>query len=725
MEVKVLDIIKTITEDLNIKLFQTENTIELLNEGNTVPFISRYRKERTGNLDEEKIRQIEELFKYYQNLEDYKKTVLKSIEEQGKLTDELKEKIINTKKMTELEDLYLPYKKRKKTNADKAIEAGLEPAANKVLLGNIKSLDELEEFISEEYDNIDKVVEGISYIIGQTFAHDKDNRESLRKYYEKFGKIHSEKKKEFVEEATKYDMYHEFTQEISKIPNYRVLALNRGEKEKVLNVKLIIDDEWLDKEKSKYKTGNEICDEIISKGLNYGFTNMLNPSIEREIRQNLTEKAEEGAIDLFAKNLRQLLLTPPLKNKRILAIDPGFRTGCKVVALDEMGNFLANDTIYPVPPQNDVENSEKIMMGLIKKYNINLIAIGNGTASRETQQFVVDLIKKNNLDLKYIFVDESGASVYSASKLAKEEFPEYDVTVRGAISLGRRIQDPLAEFVKIDPKSIGVGQYQHDVNQKKLKEKLDATVESVVNLVGVNLNTASYSLLEYVSGITISLAKKIVQYRQKNGSFQKRVDLFNVKGFGEKAFEQSAGFLRIIDGENPLEMTGIHPESYEAAEKLINILGYTLDDLKIKEKLDPLKLKVSQLLNEKENLKSISEKLEIGEYTLIDILKELQKPGRDPRDEMPQPQLMDDILKFEDLKESMRLSGKITNITDFGAFVDLGIKENGLIHKSNLAEKFVAHPTDIVQINDIVEVEIINIDKTRRRIGLRLVSIKK
>jgi len=720
-----LDIIKTITEDLNIKLFQTENTVELLNEGNTVPFISRYRKERTGNLDEEKIRRIEELFKYYQNLEGYKKTVLKSIEDQGKLTDALKEKIINTKKMTELEDLYLPYKKRKKTNADKAIEAGLEPAANKVLLGNIKSLDELEEFVSEEYDNIDKVVEGISYIIGQTFAHDKDNRESLRKHYEKFGKIHSEKKKEFVEEATKYDMYHEFTQEISKIPNYRVLALNRGEKEKVLNVKLIIDDEWLEKEKSRYKTGNEICDKIISKGLIYGFTNMLNPSIEREIRQNLTEKAEEGAIVLFAKNLRQLLLTPPLKNKRVLAIDPGFRTGCKVVALDEMGNFLANDTIFPVPPQNDIENSEKIMMGLIQKYNVNLIAIGNGTASRETQQFVVDLIKKNKLNLKYIFVDESGASVYSASKLAKEEFPEYDVTVRGAISLGRRIQDPLAEFVKIDPKSIGVGQYQHDVNQKKLKEKLDATVESVVNLVGVNLNTASYSLLEYVSGITSSLAKKIVQYRQKNGSFNKRADLLNVKGFGEKAFEQSAGFLRIIDGENPLEITGIHPESYEAAEKLINIHGYTLDDLKIKEKLDPLKLKVSQLLNEKENLKSISEELEIGEYTLIDILKELQKPGRDPRDEMPQPQLMDDILKFEDLKESMRLSGKITNITDFGAFVDLGIKENGLIHKSNLAERFVAHPTDIVQINDIVEVEIINIDKTRRRIGLRLVSIQR
>jgi len=720
-----LDIVATITEELNIKRYQTENTIELLNNGNTVPFISRYRKEVTGNLDEEKIRQIEELFNYYKNLEEYKKTVLKSIEEQGKLTPNLKTKILETKKMTELEDLYLPYKKRKKTNADKAVEAGLEPASIKVLVGSLKDLEELQEFITKDYDTIEKVCEGISHIIGQTFAHDKDNRESLRKYYEKNGYVQSEKKKEFIDKPTKYDMYHEFKQEISKIYNYRVLALNRGEKEGVLTVKLVIDDQWLEDAKRRFKTENEICNKIIFDGIDYGFKNMLNPSIEREIRQNLTQRAEDDAIELFARNLRQLLLTPPLKNKKILAIDPGYRTGCKVVALDELGKFLEHNTIFPVPPENEIEKSEKIVLEMIKKHKINLIVIGNGTASRETQQFIVDLIKKNKLDLKYIFVDESGASVYSASKLAKEEFPNLDVTIRGAISLGRRVQDPLAELVKIDPKSLGVGQYQHDVNQKKLKEKLDATVVSVVNNVGVNLNTASYSLLQYVSGITNSVAKKIVKYREENGPFSERKELFNIKGLGEKTFEQAAGFLRILDGNNPLEMTGIHPESYEITERLITILGYKIEDLKDKETLELIKQKISEILNNKENLSALIKELDVGEYTLIDILKELQKPGRDPRDEMPQPQLMDDILKFEDLKEGMKLSGKITNITDFGAFVDIGIKENGLIHKSNLSEKFVRHPSEVLEINDIVEVEILSIEEERKRIGLKLIEVKK
>ena len=720
-----MDIVATITEELNIKRYQTENTIELLNNGNTVPFISRYRKEVTGNLDEEKIRQIEELFNYYKNLEEYKKTVLKSIEEQGKLTPNLKTKILETKKMTELEDLYLPYKKRKKTNADKAVEAGLEPASIKVLVGSLKDLEELQEFITKDYDTIEKVCEGISHIIGQTFAHDKDNRESLRKYYEKNGYVQSEKKKEFIDKPTKYDMYHEFKQEISKIYNYRVLALNRGEKEGVLTVKLVIDDQWLEDAKRRFKTENEICNKIIFDGIDYGFKNMLNPSIEREIRQNLTQRAEDDAIELFARNLRQLLLTPPLKNKKILAIDPGYRTGCKVVALDELGKFLEHNTIFPVPPENEIEKSEKIVLEMIKKHKINLIVIGNGTASRETQQFIVDLIKKNKLDLKYIFVDESGASVYSASKLAKEEFPNLDVTIRGAISLGRRVQDPLAELVKIDPKSLGVGQYQHDVNQKKLKEKLDATVVSVVNNVGVNLNTASYSLLQYVSGITNSVAKKIVKYREENGPFLEIKELFNIKGLGEKTFEQAAGFLRILDGNNPLEMTGIHPESYEITERLITILGFKIEDLKDKETLELIKQKISEILNNKENLSALIKELDVGEYTLIDILKELQKPGRDPRDEMPQPQLMDDILKFEDLKEGMKLSGKITNITDFGAFVDIGIKENGLIHKSNLSEKFVRHPSEVLEINDIVEVEILSIEEERKRIGLKLIEVKK
>ena len=719
-----MEIITTISEELNINKFQVENTVELLNNGNTIPFISRYRKERTGNLDEEKIRKIEELYNYYRNLEDYKNTVLKSIEEQGKLTQELKEKILSAKKMTELEDLYLPYKKRKKTNADKAIEAGLEPAANKVLIGNLNDLKEFEEFITEGYETTQKVTEGISYIIGQYFAHNKENRESLRKYYEKHGVIKTEKKKDFLEVPTKYDVYHEFKQEIAKIPNYRVLAINRGDKEGVLNVKLIIDDLWFEKIKQDYRTNNVICDEIIFAGLDYGFKNMLAPSIEREIRQNLTLKAEEDAIELFAKNLRQLLLTPPLKNKRILAIDPGFRTGCKVVALDEFGKFLEYNTIYPVPPQNDVEGAEKIVLKMIDNHKLNLIAIGNGTASRETQQFIVDVIKKNNLKIKYIFVNEAGASVYSASKLAKEEFPDKDVTVRGAISLGRRVQDPLAELVKIDPKSLGVGQYQHDVNQKKLKEKLNAVVESVVNSVGVNLNTASYALLEHVSGITPTIAQKIIKYREENGPYKERKDLLKVKGFGEKSFEQAAGFLRIMEGENPLEMTGIHPESYQIAENLINMFGYKIEDIKDKEKLQSLKNEVVKLLNNQEKIQEVSKKLDVGEYTLKDILKEIQKPGRDPRDEMPQPQLMDDILRFEDLKEGMRLSGKVTNITDFGAFVDLGIKENGLIHKSNLSEKFVNHPSEVLEINDIVEVEIVSIDKIRKRIGLKLIEVK-
>jgi uncharacterized protein len=449
---------------------------------------------------------------------------------------------------------------------------------------------------------------------------------------------------------------------------------------------------------------------------------MLNPSIEREIRSSLTEKAEIEAIKLFSNNLKQLLLTPPLKNKRVLAIDPAYRTGCKTVALDESGKYLEFNAIYPVPPHNDVEKSEKEVLKMIEKYKLNLIVIGNGTASRETQQFIVEVIKKNKLNLKYMFANEAGASVYSASKLAKDEFPDFDVTVRGAISIGRRIQDPLAELVKIDPKSIGVGQYQHDINQKNLKENLNNTVESVVNSVGVNLNTSSAALLDYVSGMTSKVSKKIVQHREKNGKFSSRNDLFNIKGFGEKTFEQCAGFLRIFEGENPLEITGIHPESYKETEKLLESLGFKKEDILDKDKFNKLRQKINEIINDKEKILKTSENLEIGEYTLTDILKELQKPGRDPREDMPQPILMEDILTFDDLKEGLRLTGKVTNITDFGAFVDLGIKENGLLHKSNLSDKFIKHPSEILEINDIVEVEIINIEKNLKRIGLKLIK---
>ncbi|KAF2955770.1 Tex family protein [Marinitoga sp. 38H-ov] len=715
-----MNIIDVISKDLKVKEWQVKNTVELLNNGNTIPFISRYRKEATGNLKEEEVRKISELLQYYSELEKRKESVIKSIEEQGKLTEDLKNKILNAMKMSEVEDLYLPYKKRKKTKADIAIENGLEPFAQKLLLQEITNIKaEAEKYINENFKTIEEVLEGVKNIIGQYFAHNENIRQTLRNDLLKYGKIESNKKKKFLEEKTKYDTYHEFSQEISKIPNYRVLSINRGEKDGVLSVKLIIEDKYIEKLYRNYLTKYDTNNEIIKEGLDYGFKNMLFPSISNEVRNLLTQKAEESSIELFSKNLKELLLTPPLKNKRILAIDPGYRTGCKVVALDESGKFLENATIYPVPPQNDFENAEKIVLDLIKKYNLNLIVIGNGTASRETQKFIVDTIKKHNLNLKYIFSDESGASVYSASKLAVKEFPDLDVTVRGAISIGRRVQDPLAEFVKIDPKSLGVGQYQHDMNQKLLKEKLENTVEHVVNLVGVNLNTASAALLQYISGITPKLAENIVKYREENGPFNSRDELLKVKGFGPKAFEQSAGFLRIFDGSNPLEITGIHPESYEKTEELLTFLGFKKEDILNSEKLQLIRNELNKYMTN-EKIKELSKKIGIGEYTLKDIISELQKPGRDLRDELPQPLLYDDILTFEDLKVGMILQGRVTNITDFGAFVDLGIKENGLIHKSNVSDKFIKHPSEILSINQIVNVEILDIDKDLKRINLKL-----
>ncbi len=716
-----MDILKLISEEMTLKFHQVQNTVTMLEEGDTVPFISRYRKERTGNLNEEEIRKIEELFKYYTNLESYKQTVINSISEQGKLTEELRKEIENALKLSIVEDIYLPYKKRKKTKADMAIQAGLEPLAIMILQGMEVSKSTFDSYLSDDYSTLEKAEEGIMYIIGQKFSHDQSIRDSLRNFYAKNGFILSQKKKEFREQKTKYDMYDDFKQEISKIQDYRILALDRGEKEEVLSISLSLEDVFIEQLFSKYMTKKMPNDTYIKNGLEYGFKNMLDPSISREIRQSMSEKAGDGAIELFAKNLRELLMTPPLKNKRVLAIDPGFRTGCKVVALDESGKFLEYNTIFPVPPQNDFEGAEKTVLKMIKSYKLNLIVIGNGTASRETQAFVVNTIKSNSLSLKYIFANEAGASVYSASEIAKEEFPDLDVTVRGAVSIGRRVQDPLAELVKIDPKSIGVGQYQHDVNQKKLKEKLENTVESVVNTVGVNLNTSSYAILSFISGINSSTAKKIVEYRNKNGKFLEREALMNVKGFGQKAFEQSAGFLRIFDGSQPLEVTGIHPESYGATQLLLKELGYSASDI-----LDPvksilLKKALSDCISSDKKLSEYEKKLGVGKFTLSDIIRELQKPGIDPRDELTQPILYDDILSFNDLKEGMKLQGKITNITDFGAFVDLGIKESGLIHKSNMGKKFVRHPSEVLSINDIVNIEIITMDKELKRINLRLI----
>jgi len=716
-----MDILKLISEEMTLKFHQVQNTVSMLEEGDTVPFISRYRKERTGNLNEEEIRRIEELFKYYTNLESYKQTVINSISEQGKLTEELRKEIENALKLSIVEDIYLPYKKRKKTKADMAIQAGLEPLAIMILQGMEVSKSTFDSYLSDDYSTLEKAEEGIMYIIGQKFSHDQSIRDSLRNFYAKNGFILSQKKKEFREQKTKYDMYDDFKQEISKIQDYRILALDRGEKEDVLSISLSLEEVFIEQLFSKYMTKKMPNDTYIKNGLEYGFKNMLDPSISREIRQSMSEKAGDAAIELFAKNLRELLMTPPLKNKRVLAIDPGFRTGCKAVALDESGKFLEYNTIFPVPPQNDFEGAEKTVLKMIKSHNLNLIVIGNGTASRETQAFVVNTIKSNSLNIKYIFANEAGASVYSASEIAKEEFPDQDVTVRGAVSIGRRVQDPLAELVKIDPKSIGVGQYQHDVNQKKLKEKLENTVESVVNTVGVNLNTSSYAILSFISGINSSTAKKIVEYRNKNGKFLEREALMNVKGFGQKAFEQSAGFLRIFDGSQPLEVTGIHPESYGATQLLLKELGYSASDI-----LDPvksilLKKALSDCISSDKKLSEYEKKLGVGKFTLSDIIRELQKPGIDPRDELTQPILYDDILSFNDLKEGMKLQGKITNITDFGAFVDLGIKESGLIHKSNMGKKFVRHPSEVLSINDIVNIEIITMDKELKRINLRLI----
>jgi len=703
-----LNIINLISEELNLKPWQVENTINLLND-NTVPFISRYRKEATGALNEEQIRTIKEKYEYYQNLEKYKNTVLKSIKDQGKLTEELENKIKSCKKLNELENIYLPFKKRKKTKADIAIENGLEPLAKLLYEQKINFEIVAKDYLSDKFDSIEKVKEGVSYIIGQWFAHDSKVRSKLLEFLLNHGFIHTSKKKEYENVKTKFEMFNGFSQKLNKIPEYRILSINRGEKEGILKVNISLEDSFKQKLFNKYLTKWDENNQIILPGLEYGWSNMLYPSIENQARNLLNEKAENRAIEIFASNLKQLLLTPPIKGKRILAIDPGYRTGCKIVALDEYGKFLEHNTIYPVPPKNDYETSEEIVLDFIKKYNLNLIAIGNGTASRETQKFVAWLLKKHNLKIKYLFVNEAGASVYSASKLAKEEFPDLDVTIRGAISIGRRVQDPLAEFVKIDPKSLGVGQYQHDVNQKKLKEKLDNIVEDVVNLVGVNLNTASAKLLEYVSGITPKLAKKIVEYREKNGKFKERKELLKINGFGEKTFEQSAGFLRIFDGINPLEMTGIHPENYETAEKLLKLYGLKIEDIK----KNKVKENFEKILNDEEKLTELSESFNVGIYTLKDIIYDLLKPGRDPRDELPQPILFDDILTFEDLKIGMKLQGTITNITDFGAFVDLGIKESGLIHKSKIKSK--------LKINQIVNVRIINLDYELKHIQLELV----
>jgi uncharacterized protein len=757
------DINKILCEELNIKPFQVENAVKLIDEGNTIPFIARYRKEQTGSLDDVVLRDLYERLVYLRNLEARKDEIIRLIDEQGKLTEELKQEILSADVLQRIEDLYRPFKQKKSTRASKAKEKGLEPLAQIILAQNVTEgdLDKIAEpFVDEEkgVKNVKEAFEGACDIIAEMISDNAEYRKHIREVFFLDGTIVSEAVDE--NEKTVYDMYYKFEEAVKSIANHRVLAINRGESEKKLKVKLVTPDEKVINYLKSDEIKNEaaITTEHYISAIQDSYKRLIYPSIEREIRNMLTEKAEEEAIKVFGKNTKNLLMVPPVKDVRVLAIDPSYRTGCKLAVLDGTGKFLENSVVYPNEPRNEIEKSKKIMAELIKKYDIDIISIGNGTASRETEQVVADMLGKIDRKVSYTIVSEAGASVYSASKLAQEEYPDLDVTVRGAISIGRRLQDPLAELVKIDPKSIGVGQYQHDVNQTKLGQELDGVVEDCVNSVGVDLNTASTALLQYVSGISKTISKNIVKYREENGKFKNRKELINVKQLGDKAFEQCAGFLRISGGVNPLDMTAVHPESYEIAEKLLKKLGYTIDDvrngnlrdindriLQIKVKENPKQVKISskdtrlkglealaqlsfkeekKTFREKysERLNVLSEELGIGVPTLTDIIEELKKPGRDPRDEMPKPIFRNDVMKFEDMKVGMKMTGTVRNVVDFGAFVDIGVKQDGLVHLSEMSDKYIKSPMEAVQVGDIVNVTIISIDKERQRIGLSMKS---
>ncbi|MFP4016069.1 MAG: Tex family protein [Halanaerobiales bacterium] len=719
-------LIHLMKEELMLKISQIKGTVKLLDEGNTVPFIARYRKEVTGGLDEMQIRDVEERLDYLRNLEKRKEEVIRLIDDQDKLTEELEERINKSSVLQEVEDLYRPYKQKRQTRATKAKEKGLEPLAEliweqRTYTGSLA--DYAEEYIDPEValESIEDVYQGARDIIAEWISDNADIRKSIRSYSFENGTIDCSVKDKELDESGKYEIYYEYSEGAKKLPPHRVMALNRGENEEILQVKLAVDEEAIYriiKREVQRNTDNLFAVQIIM-ALEDSYKRLIAPSIEREIRSSLTERAEEHAIDVFSKNLKSLLMQPPLRGHIVMAIDPGFRTGSKVCVIDETGKLLGTATIYPHPPQNDIEGSLKLITEYIKNYKVDAIAIGNGTASRETEFFIADLIQELNRvyekDLNYIIVDEAGASVYSASPLAREEFPELDVSMRGAISIGRRLQDPLAELVKIEPRSIGVGQYQHDVNEKRLEESLGKVVESAVNFVGVDLNTASSSLLQYVAGINSGVAKNIVKFREENGSFMRREDLKNVPRLGEKTFIQAAGFLRIVDGVDPLANTPIHPESYEQTRKLLGDLGFEVAAIKDKKKLDQLR----DMLN-KVNIEKKAAELEIGEPTLKDIISALKQPGRDPRDELPKPIFRTDVLKMEDLKPDMIMQGTIRNVVDFGAFVDIGVKQDGLVHISELSHDFVNNPLDVVQVGDVVSVRVLSVDERRKRVSLSM-----
>lgn len=722
-------IINTIAEELNIKPNQVESTVKLIDEGNTIPFIARYRKEVTGGLSDEILRDLGERLTYLRNLEKRKEEIIKSIDEQGKLTDEILQAVAIAKTLSEVEDIYRPYKQKKKTRATVAKAKGLEPLA-KIIIEQ-KEVKPIEE-VAKEYVNIDKLsdedkknkdkvvatvedaIQGALDIIAEDISDNAKYRKEIKRICYREGQVVTRASK--PEEKSNYEMYYEYQEAIKFIPSHRILAINRGEKEEFLKIKLEKPEEKILKyiEKDIIKNTTQFT-EMLKTTIEDSFKRLIEPSVDREIRSDLTEKAEEKAIKVFGKNSKQLLLGAPIKGKTVMGFDPAYRTGCKIAIIDETGKLLDYTTVYPTEPQNDVVGARKELLKLIEKDKVDMIAIGNGTASRESEMFVADMIKDTKRDVHYVIVSEAGASVYSASKLATEEYPDINVSIRGAISIARRLQDPLAELVKIDPKAIGVGQYQHDVNQKKLAESLTGVVEDSVNKVGVDVNTATPSLLSYVSGINNTIAKNIVKYRDENGKLKNRKQLLKVPKLGKVAFEQCAGFLRILDGDNPLEITAVHPESYEVAEKLLNEIGFDKKDLKDKEKLEAIQNKLKTV-----DIAKTSTDLNVGEMTLTDIIEELSKPGRDPREDMPKPILRSDVLKLEDLKEGMVLTGTVRNVIDFGAFVDIGVKHDGLVHISEMSEKFIKNPSDIVSVGDVVKVKVIKIDKERQKVGLSM-----
>lgn len=719
-----MDINEAIANELQIRKSQVDKTVELIDSGNTIPFIARYRKEVTGNLSDEQLRNLDQRLTYLRNLQEKKNAVIESITNQGKMTDEIKKALDLAVTQTEVDDIYRPYKQKKKTRATVAKANGLQGLADDILKQKNKQdiFEVAKDYLNENVKTVEDAIQGAEDIIAEDISDSADFRKQIKKIYYRDGKINSEAVDKDVKSP--YEMYYDFSELIKTIPSHRILAINRGEKEKFLKVKLVKNDEKIiEYLQCQIIKNSSTRNEQLIDTINDSWTRLIEPSIDREIRADLKEKADKEAIKIFGKNAKQLLLGAPLKGYTVLGFDPAYRTGCKLAVIDETGKVLDTGVIYPTEPQNDIEGSKKTMINLIKKDKINVIAIGNGTASRESEQFVSVTIKelkeKDNIDVSFVIVSEAGASVYSASELATKEYPNLNVSLRGAISIARRLQDPLAEFVKIDPKAIGIGQYQHDVNQKELEDELTTVVEDAVNEVGVDINTATPSLLSYVSGINNTIANNIVAYRDENGKFTERKQLTKVPKLGKVAFEQCAGFIRVPNGKNPLEITAVHPESYDKTEKLLNNLGYKVADLLDKEKLNSLKNDLTKI-----DISQKAKELDIGELTLTDIISELEKPGRDPRDEMPKPILRSDVLKFDDLQIGMILKGTVRNITAFGCFVDVGVKHDGLVHISEMSDKYVKNPSEIVSVGDIVNVKVIDIDHDKQQVKLSMKQAK-